>query len=1098
MFENIRKIYVFQLGFNLINKFEKGDLMIDLSLNDIRKTTNDLSFKRGVQYYHNGQVKTLEPNAGKIISTVLGSQLYNVMVGFDSYSGKLSYMECNCPTHTSYSGACKHIVATLLEILYSKEKINLSIDKLSHLNIINAFSNALSDNVSIHATKQLVHLDIIIEPMKESITSTSLRIGIDKFYIVKDITKLLSAINDRTSFNFGKSFTFDPKIHYFNSTSTSILDLIKEYLDTYTFIKSSPYENKNIQLFNNFLFPDITMKRLFSILKNQSFSLKYRGITSTTEISSHLPIMDFNVTQDEDSITVKLAQAYDYFPITKDLEYIFFEDEIFHLNNKERRFFSVITQQFNNNQRSISLDVTYKQKLVTSILPVLKKLGSVNMDDAMSSNLLYEDCVPHIYLDKYKNTIKGTLSFFYGDYKLGIFPPSEPVLPENTIIVHNVEKEGEVLSLLSDAAFSVDVSDAFFIIKDEDKLYKFIYSYLPKLQEIARIYYAADFKNLQIKIPSTINAGVRLNEKSNMLEFSFNIDGIDRKELPQILKSLQEKKKYYRLKDGSFLQLEDSSEMSDMADIMKQLNLKNKDLAKEIIEIPKYRAIYVDTLMNASLLQNYEKNTAFEKLVQDIKVPSPSLFELPPSLKATLRNYQKQGFQWLKVLSYYGFGGILADDMGLGKTLQAITLLKSIDATKQSLVIAPTSLVYNWEDEINKFAPDLKVSVISGDKKFRAQAFENINDSQVIITSYGLLKRDLETYMNYNFEFCFIDEAQHIKNPNSLNAKSVKLISATTRIALTGTPIENSLTELWSIFDFIMPGYLYSHSKFINNYEKPIIKNEDNTALIKLTTQIKPFILRRLKSDVLKELPPKIETKMTTELLDKQKKLYMAYLEKVKGEVKQEISSNGYQKSTIKILSALTRLRQICCHPALFADNYTGGSAKLELLEELVVDAIESGHRILIFSQFTSMLKLIQPILDKNMVTYFYLDGATNSKHRRDMVNHFNDGQKDIFLISLKAGGTGLNLTGADMVIHYDPWWNPATEDQATDRAYRIGQDKPVQVIRLITGGTIEEKIYKLQQKKKSLIDSVIHPGETLISKLSEGEIMEILEMNEE
>jgi SNF2 family DNA or RNA helicase len=1077
---------------------KKVIFMINLSLNDIRKTTNDLSFKRGVQYYHNGQVQDLEPNANTISSTVLGSQLYNVLVGFDDYSGNLSRMECTCPSHTNYSGACKHIVATLLEILYSKEKINLSIDKLSHQNIINAFSNALTDSVSPNVTKQPVYLDIIIEPMKESITATSLRIGTDKFYIVKDITKLLSAIHDRTSINFGKSFTFDPKIHYFDPTAKLILDLIKEYFDTYSFLKSNPYESKNIQLFNNFLFPDVTMKRLFNILKNKSFSLKYRGITYTSEITSHLPTMNFNVTQDENNITVKLAESYDYFPITRDLEYIFFEDQIYRLDNKERRFFSVVTQQFNNSLRSIILHVSYKQKLVSSILPVLKKLGTVKMDETMSSNLLYEDCVPHIYLDKYKNTIKGTLSFFYGDYKVGIYPPSQPSLPEDFIIVHNVEKEGEIYTLLSDASCNVDPSEEFFTIRDEDRLFKFIYTYLPKLQEIARIYYAAEFKNLQIRIPSTVSAGVRLNENSNMLEFSFNIEGIDRKELPQILKSIQEKKKYYRLKDGSFLQLEDSAELTDMADIMKQLNLKNKDLSKEVIEIPKYRAIYVDTLMKDSLIYDYVKNNAFEKLVQDIKDPSTELFELPDSLKATLRNYQKLGFQWLKVLSHYGFGGILADDMGLGKTLQAITLLKSIDPSKQSLVIAPTSLVYNWEDEINKFAPDLKVCVISGDKKIRAQAFEDIKNSQVIITSYGLLKRDLETYMDYNFEFCFIDEAQHIKNPNSLNAKSVKLIKASTRIALTGTPIENSLSELWSIFDFIMPGYLYSHSKFINNYEKPIIKGEDDMALMKLTTQIKPFILRRLKSDVLKELPPKIETKMTTELLDKQKKLYIAYLEKVKGEVKNEITSNGFQKSTIKILSALTRLRQICCHPALFADNYTGDSAKLELLEELVVDAIESGHRILIFSQFTSMLKLIQPVLEKNMLTYFYLDGATNAKTRRDMVNDFNAGQMDIFLISLKAGGTGLNLTGADMVIHYDPWWNPATEDQATDRAYRIGQDKPVQVIRLITAGTIEEKIYKLQQKKKSLIDSVIHPGETLINKLSEDEVMELLELKEE
>jgi SNF2 family DNA or RNA helicase len=358
-----------------------------------------------------------------------------------------------------------------------------------------------------------------------------------------------------------------------------------------------------------------------------------------------------------------------------------------------------------------------------------------------------------------------------------------------------------------------------------------------------------------------------------------------------------------------------------------------------------------------------------------------------------------------------------------------------------------------------------------------------------------LIRRDIDLYSTLEFSYCFLDEAQHIKNPNTINAKSVKQIKARGYFALTGTPIENSLTELWSIFDFIMPGYLLSHHKFVKNFESPIIKDSDNKALKELTMHIKPFILRRMKSEVLKELPDKIENKMTAEMTEAQKKLYLAYLLQAKGELAKEISENGFEKSQMKILAALTRLRQICCHPSLFVENYEGESGKLALLEEILEDAIDSKHRILIFSQFTSMLNIIKKVLEDRNISYFYLDGSTKAMERNKMVKQFNEGQRSIFLISLKAGGTGLNLTGADMVIHFDPWWNPSVEDQATDRAYRIGQENVVHVIKLITHGTIEEKIFALQQRKKSMIESIIQPGETLLTKMSQDEIMNLFDM---
>ncbi len=358
-----------------------------------------------------------------------------------------------------------------------------------------------------------------------------------------------------------------------------------------------------------------------------------------------------------------------------------------------------------------------------------------------------------------------------------------------------------------------------------------------------------------------------------------------------------------------------------------------------------------------------------------------------------------------------------------------------------------------------------------------------------------MLRRDIDLYKDIKFQYCFLDEAQHIKNPNTLNAKTAKQINSGMNFALTGTPIENSITELWSIFDFVMPGYLLSHSKFLKKFETPITKYSDQNALNELGRHIRPFILRRLKKDVLKDLPEKIETKIVCEMTEEQKKIYLAYLKKAKAEVAIELQTHGFEKSQIKILSLLTRLRQICCHPSLFIENYNGESGKIQVLEEIMTDAFDSGHRILLFSQFTSMLEIIKQFLERKGIEYFYLDGTTKSEDRVEMVKSFNQGTGKLFLISLKAGGTGLNLTGADMVIHFDPWWNPAVEDQASDRAHRIGQKNVVQVMKLITQGTIEDKIFELQQKKKEMIDSVIQPGETLLSKMSESEILELFEL---
>ncbi len=473
-------------------------------------------------------------------------------------------------------------------------------------------------------------------------------------------------------------------------------------------------------------------------------------------------------------------------------------------------------------------------------------------------------------------------------------------------------------------------------------------------------------------------------------------------------------------------------------------------------------------------------------------------FEVPTFLKKTLRGYQKVGYRWLRTMAAYGFGGILADDMGLGKTLQVITLLAAQQnrGYKQNLVVAPTSLVLNWQKEIEKFTPHLKVLVLNGTIEERKEKLKHIEGYDILITSYDLLKRDIELYESLHFKYCIADEAHYIKNPNTQNAKALKCVRSEVRFALTGTPIENTLAELWSIFDFIMPGYLFSYQQFKGSFETPILKFESERATNQLRTMVAPFILRRLKKDVLKELPEKTETILYNEMTPEQEKIYKANLALLQQEFQKEMKLNGISRSHIKILAMLTRLRQLCCHPGLYLDEYEGGSSKLDQCIELIEDSIESGHKILLFSQFTTMLDKIAYELQVRGISYYMLTGATKAERRIEMVELFNKDATPIFLISLKAGGTGLNLTGADIVIHYDPWWNVSSENQATDRAHRIGQKNNVQVFKLITQNTIEEKIKKLQDKKIGLSDQVLTGEQTFISHMSEEEIKDLFKLD--
>ena len=577
----------------------------------------------------------------------------------------------------------------------------------------------------------------------------------------------------------------------------------------------------------------------------------------------------------------------------------------------------------------------------------------------------------------------------------------------------------------------------------------------------------------------TITPNITLDisqSRNGYMGMKLDIEGVDSNEYREIFSSYKNNNRLYRMKNGAYLDLKDK----DIEQAFKLIDILNIYNDFDNMKIPNNKAIYLEKLIEDEDLSFVNGSKYVSNVVKKFDKVKSKNYEIPKDLNATLRDYQVSGFEFFKTLSDYQFGGILADEMGLGKTIQTIAFLLS-NKDKKSIVITPTALIYNWKNELEKFAPTLKVGLLHAAKSEREKILDNIDNYDVILTTYTTYKNDIDKYKNINFDYCIIDEAQNIKNPDAIITKAIKNVNAKVKFALTGTPIENNLMELWSIFDFIMPGYLYNKSKF-----KSIFVNNDKN-IIELKNLIKPFILRRTKKEVITELPDKIEQKIIIDLEKEHKRAYKGYVNLITRKIKENNQDN------ITVFSYLTKLRQLCLSPELMVKNYQGKNSKLDVLINIINDS--SDEKILVFSQFTKVLEVIGKRLNEENISYSYLDGKTSAKDRVKLVEEFNTNNNKVFLISLKAGGTGLNLTSANIVVHFDPWWNPAVEDQASDRAHRIGQKNVVNVIKLIAKGTAEERVINLQETKKELIEDVINgnlDNSSTLKNLSKDDIIDL------
>lgn len=1028
----------------------------------IKRSCSSTIYKRGMEYFREGRVHLRKRTDNLITAVVDGEKLYNVSVRFKD-NGTIADSFCTCPYYETMHSTCKHIVAALQQLKTEQdENVGLTDenDKIA-ASLCCGFAERSNERLPLR-------IRFILYITESPAVSFGMSIELGDAGVIHGIENFLDMYASGRPFKASKSVVYDPLKSDFSPHERELLNIITEAYENKA--SEAPIYTKAVYRTS---FGSATLKRILAVLMNVEFSVVFNGITlSDIRFLEENPDIIVDLQASDSEIILSVSDRG--FALTPDGEYFLHDNIVYKTSDEYRSYFMPIYRALDSGRRTqISFKGDNKMLFAANVLPHIKGRHGV-VSHGIDNLIVNEMPEFTVYFDARVNTITAVIIAKYGSVPIRI---GQNENTDNKIVVRSKSSEDDILSYFTDFT----QSDGTFVLADDNLIYSFLKYTLPLLSQKAKLVFSDPFKSLGISETINISAKISYNPDVDLLEADFESE-LDIDEIYSILASVKLKESYYRRPDGSFISLEDNDKRY-IFDLLEQLEFSPSDIEHRHKQLPKYHSLYLNAI------DGVKKDQSFIQYIENIKKIEPNI---PAELQDTLRFYQKDGIKWIKQLSSLGFGGILADDMGLGKTLQVLAFIKGESPSEPVLIVTPSALTYNWINEITRFTPDIKTLIIDGARDERETLISSIDEYDVIITSYPLLRRDITLYRAREFSYCFIDEAQYIKNPKTMNARSVKKIRAAHKFALTGTPIENSLSELWSIFDFVMSGYLHDIKTFRAVYETPIVKDGDENAGMDLKAKIKPFILRRMKSDVLSELPEKMEYNMFADLTPEQKKMYSSYLSLAKSQTASLLNEGGRNK--MQILTLLMRLRQICCHPSLFDENYTYESGKLHLLIELVESAVDSGHRLLIFSQYTSMLEIIRNELNKKNLKCFYLDGKTPPYERSEMADRFNGGDRDIFLISLRAGGTGLNLTGADTVIHYDPWWNPAATDQASDRAYRIGQTRDVQVIRLAAKGTIEEKILKLQESKRSLADDLITANSETFASLTNDEIMSLFE----
>ncbi|WP_342512427.1 DEAD/DEAH box helicase [Sporosarcina sp. FSL K6-1522] len=1026
------------------------------------------AFKKGEAFYRSGKV-TIEHYTGTHCQAIVaGTENFTVTIDDDGEDGIRT--ACSCPSLPFYPFKCQHVAAVLHAVI-EFDKPSVTDGLLSLFNEKPTRSTGQQLHFEDREVMDLLFTWMPVAVKGGHMLGIEMQIGSVPVEYIRDF---LNHIYE------GKSTSvFDSNRHCFPREADAVLQqLIHMHQENQVYVADPTVSPQTL------LIPPTSWNRLLPLLNSAPFVRlgtdgKYRAGMRLSD--GPLPVQ-FHFDRLEGQGHYLEIDGLAHILILKDYHSVLCNRQLFQLDKEDCKRLTDLKQMVDTSG-ACRLPIANEQIgfFLEKVVPGLRRIGEVQLAEIVLDKLVTSPLQATLYIDRVNNRLLASLEFQYEHIVMN--PLTEGDLPTGSVLVRDLEKEGDILALMKESAFTEN--DEGYLLHNEQLEYEFLQHILPKLQKLVKVYATTAIKNRIFRGHARPRIRVKSQEeRTNWLEFKFEMEGIPNKQIREILEALEEKRKYYRLKDGALLSLE-TKEFEAIQRFLNEVP-EGLDELERGLSVPIGRGIRFLSGADEEGLFKVEASARqfFESLLQ----PSSMGIEMPTQLATVLRDYQKQGYQWMKTLASHHLGGVLADDMGLGKTLQSIAFIQSVlpeirEQKRRVLIVCPSSLTYNWLSEFQKFTPDIHAVIMDGPKKVRTKQQNELEGTDVLITSYPLIRQDIQWFEKQDFLTIFFDEAQAFKNPITQTARAVKKLQADNRFALTGTPVENSVEELWSIFHIVFPELFMGLRAYSELTPKAIAR------------RVRPFLLRRLKEDVLTELPEKIESIETTELLPEQKKLYAAYLAKLRHDTLKHLDKNTIQKNKIQILAGLTRLRQICCHPALFVDGYQGNSAKFEQLKQLLEEAKLAGRRVLIFSQFTKMLGIIGKELAMNGTPFFYLDGQTPSEDRLEICNRFNAGERDLFLISLKAGGAGLNLTGADTVILYDLWWNPAVEEQAMDRAHRIGQKRTVHVLKLVARGTIEDKMNELQDKKRDLIEKIIDPKEKASTWLTEEDIRELLEI---
>lgn len=1066
-----------------------SSLAIKLNQKIIKDRCGPVSYKRGEAYFRTGKVTLLKATDRQWSAVVNGAEDFSVKVEA-KLTGEI-LTECTCPSLASVDQDCQHVAAVLLAIAEANRPEAAipenSLGKNKDELLTGLFKKQLKrpSGRQLHfETRQVMSAGFICRPTAITGNETMLGIEIEiNSTPVKNIRGFLEAVREGKP---APSESYQPDLHCFERETDEVLHLLLTIIEDENALKKTVKETGNSRQKEDgpilVIPPSVFPQMLTLLMKAPLAKLASKGAANNGIFLSAGPLpLQIDLTQTKNGSCVLKIAGLENIILLESYLAVITEGKIVQLSKDDcMRLIELKRVLGASDAGAVPIPNSQAEIFLQKVVPGLRNLGNVRMSDGLANQHQSPPLVAKLYLDRVKNRLLAGLEFHYGKHVIN--PLETASTAYHAGILRESLKEGAILEVMEEGSFAK--TEGGYVLHNEELEYEFLTHTIPKLEKLVQIYATTAVRNRIFKGPQPPRISVKVKkERTNWLEFSFELKGINEQEIREVLAALEEKRKYYRLKSGALMSLE-TREFEEIQRFLKAAPVQIEDWEAPL-NLPLIDGLRLIDSAGEGNAFSFEES--FRNFLESIANPSHKTFKIPAAIEPIMRNYQKQGFQWLKTLASYGFGGVLADDMGLGKTLQSIAyILSELPEMRRqglpALIVCPSSVTYNWLNEFMKFAPEINAVVADGDRLERRALMKELNGIDVLITSYPLIRKDIHLYESQSYHCVFFDEAQAFKNPVTQTARAVKKIRAPYRFALTGTPIENSIEELWSIFHVVFPDLFKGLREYSHLTTKQIAR------------RVRPFMLRRLKKDVLSELPAKIESVNTAELLPDQKKLYAAYLAKLRLKTLKHLDKETIRKNRIKILAGITRLRQICCHPALFVDGYKGSSAKFEQLLQLVEESKQAGRRVLIFSQFTKMLDLIGKELSARGIPCFYLDGQTPSEERVKVCERFNSGERDFFLISLKAGGTGLNLAGADTVILYDLWWNPAVEEQAADRAYRMGQKNTVQVIKLVSRGTIEEKINELQDKKRRLADDLIGDGESKsMLALTEEDIREIL-----